>query len=143
MPYSIKAVIVAVKHESFYNEAFAQKMKNRLYLHMLKKHCPSCRQVITPNLLKNSGADKAFLKRESFPCPHCKTQIKLPVNAEKMVSIGLLFSVIVAPLLYYWELTNLGSYLLFSVGIILIIIGTMKNQLHIATSTIEENHEEK
>ncbi len=143
MLYSIKAVIVAVKPESFYNDAFAPQIKSRLYLRMLKKRCPYCQHIITPDLLKDSGVDNAFLKREPFPCPNCKTQVKLPLNAEKMVSIGLLFSAIAAPLLYYWKQATVGSYLLFIIGIILIIIGTMKNQLQIDKLTTAENDEKE
>ncbi|MGH1484612.1 MAG: hypothetical protein ACRBCI_00245 [Cellvibrionaceae bacterium] len=100
---------------------------------MLKKKCPYCATVITTNKLKKEGHDKALLKREAFPCPSCNKHISLPAYAETATSIGVLFAVVIAPLTYYWQASISGSYLFFSIGAVLIIFGSIKNQLQAVT----------
>lgn len=74
----------------------------------------------------------------------------LPVLAEKLVSIGLLLSVILTPLIYYWYESTLDkpilSWVIFILGIALILFGTIKNQAQpyfSTSSTSRENHEQK
>ena len=99
---------------------------------MRAKQCPHCGQTISIDLLKSSGHHKAFIKRQVFPCPNCETPIQLPQKAEKLLSIGILCSVIVAPLTYYWLAEQTLSYLLFINGVILVLIGSLTNKLTLA-----------
>jgi hypothetical protein len=99
---------------------------------MRAKKCPHCHQAISHDRLKSSGHHKAFIKREVFPCPNCETPIQLPQKAEKLLSIGILCSVIIAPLSYFWLLEPTLGYLLFINGAILILIGSLTNKLVLA-----------
>lgn len=115
---------------------------------MLAKQCPQCRQKIHLTELKRSGSDKAYIKRKPFRCPHCESLIQLPLKAEKILSIGLLFSVILAPLSYYWFGLQTPSSVTFILGAILIVIGISTNQLvnvtdKITRQTADENMNEK
>ncbi len=110
---------------------------------MLSKQCPQCHKNISLETLKGSGADKAYIKREVFACPHCEALIQLPAKAEKILSVGLLFSVILAPLSYYWLGAQTPSFVIFIFGAILIVIGISTNQLVSAKdqNTKESLHE--
>ncbi len=110
---------------------------------MPAKQCPQCHQNISLEALKGSGADKAYIKREVFACPHCEAPIQLPAKAEKILSIGLLFSVILAPLSYYWLGAQMPSFVIFIFGAILIVIGTSTNQLVKAQSQAKNKATEK
>ena len=99
---------------------------------MRAKQCPHCSQTISLGLLKSSGHHKAFIKRQVFACPNCDTPIQLPQKAERVLSIGILCSLILAPLSYYFIATPMVSYLLFSNGAILILIGSFTNKLTLA-----------
>ncbi len=102
---------------------------------MRAKQCPQCHHLISLTLLKSTGSHKAFIKRQVFLCPHCETAIRLPQKAEKLMSVGILCSLIFAPLSYYL-LTSLAlGYLLFTNGAILILIGSFTNKLSLATPT--------
>ena len=105
---------------------------------MLTKQCPHCHQHISVETLKHTGAHKAYINREVFACPHCGKAVQLPAKAEKTLAIGLLFSVIVAPLCYYWYAVQIPSYIIFTIGAIFIIIGSSTNQLIKAEAAIEK-----
>ncbi len=102
---------------------------------MRVKQCPQCHQSISLALLKSTDTHKAFIKRQVFLCPHCETAIRLPQKAEKFVSVGILCSVIFAPLSYYLLTAPTLGYLLFINGAILILIGSFTNKLSLATPT--------
>ncbi|MFT6968907.1 MAG: hypothetical protein ACJAUT_000171 [Cellvibrionaceae bacterium] len=102
---------------------------------MRVKQCPQCHQSISLALLKSTGTHKAFIKRQGFLCPHCETAIRLPQKAEKLVSVGILCSLIFAPLSYYLLTAPTLGYLLFINGAILILIGSFTNKLSLATPT--------
>lgn len=106
---------------------------------MRAKQCPQCRQNISLNQLKSSGLHKAFIKRQVFLCPNCETPIQLPAKAEKILSIGILFSLVLAPLGYYFLATPTLSYLLFSNGALLILIGSLTNKLTLAKDPSKTN----
>jgi uncharacterized protein YbaR (Trm112 family) len=108
---------------------------------MRAKQCPQCHQPISLALLKSSGTHKAFIKRQAFACPSCKTPIKLPQKAERLVSIGILCSLIFAPLSYYFLAAPTLSYLLFINGAILILIGSFTNKLTLAKDLTNTNLE--
>lgn len=110
---------------------------------MRAKQCPHCGQTISLDLLKSSGHHKAFIKRQVFPCPNCETSIQLPQKAEKLLSIGILCSVIVAPLTYYWLAEQTLSYLLFINGAILILIGSLTNKLTLAKHPLKNKIEKE
>lgn len=106
---------------------------------MRAKQCPHCHQKISHSLLKSSKRHKAYIKREVFACPHCEEPVQLPPKAEKILSAGLLFSVIFAPLPYYWFAAQNISYLLFGIGVIFVFIGISTNKLIIAGhKTVED-----
>jgi ssDNA-binding Zn-finger/Zn-ribbon topoisomerase 1 len=108
---------------------------------MLAKQCPQCHQPISLALLKSSGTHKAFIKRKAFACPNCETLIQLPQKAEKLVSIGILCSLIFAPLSFYFIAAPTLSYLLLSNGAILILIGSFTNKLTLAQDSSNTNME--
>jgi hypothetical protein len=100
---------------------------------MRSQLCPLCKQTITLVDLQNTGVDKACIQRQVFPCPHCQNSIKLPGYAETLRSVGVLFSVIFAPLLYYWQVNASLIFIVFAFGLCLIIAGTLKSKLQPAT----------
>lgn len=100
---------------------------------MQAKHCPHCQKVITLQLLREHGVHKAYLRREVFACPHCQQGVQLSPLSEKLTAIGILFSVVAAPLAYYWYQATYVSYGLFVFGLILIASGALNNQLQPAT----------
>lgn len=100
---------------------------------MLNKHCPHCKKLIQRDDLLKTNRQKAYLARKVVNCPHCEHAIQLPPVAEKLVSTGLLFSVIAAPLMYYWFRDTLANVdvitgCVFALGIVLLLIGIGKNQ---------------
>lgn len=106
---------------------------------MLKKHCPNCETQIKLNDLDKGSVRKTYLSRKPIECPHCKQLIQLPPIAEKLTSIGLLLSVIAAPLNYIWLADQSGNNglitgAIFTFGALLIIIGTIKNQPTLASN---------
>jgi len=107
---------------------------------MLNKHCPSCKTQIKLTDLQKGTHRKAYLSRKPVECPHCKQLIQLPPLAEKCVSIGLLLSVIAAPLYYYWfnnQASNneISSGVIFAAGLLFIAIGIIKNQPTIVSNS--------
>jgi len=122
---------------------------------MLNKHCPHCQKQITRGDLIKLNAQKDYISRKTVNCPHCEQLIQLPPLAEKLISIGLLLSVIFAPLNVYWFngiTSNSGlnsefnygpnsvfiSGLIFGLGVLLIIIGVIKNQPQAVRSTNDQ-----
>jgi endogenous inhibitor of DNA gyrase (YacG/DUF329 family) len=101
---------------------------------MRNLQCPACQQTITLEDLNKHKVRKACIQRDVFPCPHCQQKVKLPNNAETLRSFGILLSVVVSPLLYYWQMQNTLIFIIFALGIGFILTGTLKNQLHIVTS---------
>lgn len=109
---------------------------------MLNKHCPTCRKTISRDDLTHKNTQKDYIGRKPINCPHCEQLIQLPSLAEKLISIGLLFSVIIAPLNFYWfnetlldtsssetsQHSQFVSSLLFGLGILFIILGAVKNK---------------
>ncbi|GAB2189017.1 hypothetical protein [Sessilibacter sp. MAH2] len=91
--------------------------------------CPYCDVPVSKELLKTQGSLKAYLNRKEFPCPHCTKAIKLPENAESLVSIGLFTAVILAPLLHVWRFEGLNPLYAFGIGCALIVLGMSKQKL--------------
>ncbi len=91
--------------------------------------CPHCDAAIEKRQLQNSGHLKAFLKSQSFPCPHCKEFALYPENADTLLSVGILITVILAPLLHLWEVTWADSKVVFGLGIIIVIAGMLTQKL--------------
>lgn len=102
---------------------------------MLNKTCPHCQSILSIEKLKTNNNHKTYLARKPIPCPDCDQMLVLPAIAEKLVSIGLLFSVILTPLFYYWRGLDTEkavlSWAFFILGILLIIIGSIKNQAQV------------
>ena len=102
---------------------------------MLDKRCPHCQQMISINTLKTLGTHKDFINRQPVHCPHCDKSIVLPASAEKLISTGLLFCVILAPLFYYWVSAGVITGILFAIGLLTLITGIIKNQPQPAPET--------
>lgn len=92
-------------------------------------HCPWCQATVTKQQLKESGSLKAYLAREAVPCPHCQKLIELPEKAETMISSGLFIAVILAPLFYLYGWLNLNPFILFGLGVALILAGAWFQKL--------------
>lgn len=133
---------VALIRNHSYNHLLKSPVSTRRQI-MLAKQCPQCHQKINLAELKRSGSDKAYIKRKPFACPHCESLIQLPLKAEKVLSIGLLFSVILAPLSYYWLGLQTPSSIIFILGALLIVIGISTNQLINAKEQITDQATEK
>lgn len=99
---------------------------------MRAQQCPQCHRSISLALLKSKGTHRALIERRVFLCPHCDTAIRLPPKAEKLVSIGILCSLVFAPLSYYLLALPMLSYLLFTNGTCLVLIGSFTNKLGLA-----------
>ncbi|MBU3069559.1 hypothetical protein KOI40_06975 [Aestuariicella sp. G3-2] len=91
--------------------------------------CPHCQQPVDKPLLKERGLLQTFLKRKPFPCPHCEEQVVLPEKYETLISVGILISVILAPLLLIWEVSFLDSRAVFGLGAALAITGLITQKL--------------
>jgi uncharacterized protein YbaR (Trm112 family) len=124
--------------DSFYNAVTEQKI-----ITMLNKKCPYCRETVSLEMLKQQGTNKALLNREVIPCPHCHKPVQLPAFAEKLVSVGLLLAVILAPLTLYWWSGKIISYTLLLIGLVFIVIGITKNQLQPVTNSDSQDEKEK
>tara|TARA_B100000809_G_scaffold45805_1_gene40206 strand:+ start:1901 stop:2212 length:312 start_codon:yes stop_codon:yes gene_type:complete len=92
-------------------------------------HCPHCQQPINKGLLQKHGALKAFLGSKPFPCPHCEQQVLFPENGDQVLSIGLLLTVILAPLFHLWQVDFIDSRVLLGLGIATIIVGIFTQKL--------------
>ena len=92
-------------------------------------HCPHCQKPIDKPLLQKHGALKAFLGSKPFPCPHCELQVLFPENGDQVLSIGLLLTVILAPLFHLWQVDFIDSRLLLGLGITTIVVGIFTQKL--------------
>ena len=90
---------------------------------------PHCQKPIDKRLLQKHGALKAFLASKPFPCPHCELQVLFPENGDQVLSIGLLFTVILAPLFHLWQVDFIDSRLLLGLGIATIVVGIFTQKL--------------
>lgn len=90
--------------------------------------CPSCCKPVNQKNLSKAGY-KTLLSRKIFACPHCQAEIQLPQRWEQMISLGLLTSVIFAPLSYYWRYLEQGALLVLGSGIMMIAIGAFNQRL--------------
>ena len=91
--------------------------------------CPHCQKPIDKRLLEKHGALKAFLGSKPFPCPHCELQVLFPENGDQVLSIGLLLTVIIAPLFHLWQVDFIDSRVLLGVGIATIVVGIFTQKL--------------
>ncbi|GAA6152414.1 hypothetical protein [Pseudoteredinibacter isoporae] len=102
-------------------------------LHLQPLRCPHCHYP--PSKAEQAAEQwrKPLLARESVRCPRCHQLSRLPEQAEKLISIGLLASLIVAPLLVYWDIEKWVAVLVFALGALAIMGGAAKQQLQAVT----------
>lgn len=101
-------------------------------IHFKSLTCPHCQQKLSPQTLRKHGCQEPLVKRQAFPCPLCEQTVQLPERWEKVVSSGLLVAVILAPLSYYWQFLDRGALVVFALGVAMIVIGSLKQQLEAA-----------
>lgn len=104
--------------------------------------CPWCQTPVTKQELNDGGQLKAYLARETVLCPHCQKPIALPEKAETMISSGLFIAVILAPLFYLYGWLNLNPFILFGLGVALILAGAWFQKLQKAEPAEEEQADE-
>lgn len=109
-------------------------------LHLQPLRCPHCQYQISKADQANEHFRKPLLAREAVSCPKCEQLSRLPEQAEKMISVGLLASLIVAPLLMYWEMEKWLAMLVFALGAISIVVGAARQQLQaLSTNRSDED----
>ncbi len=98
-------------------------------LHLQSLRCPHCQYQPS----KEEQADKqwrqSLLAREPVNCHKCGLASHLPEFAEKLISVGLLASCIIAPALAFWASAQFSAIILFGLGIALVFIGAATQQL--------------
>ncbi len=110
-------------------------------LHLQPLRCPHCQYQISKADQANKHFRKLLLAREAVSCPKCEQLSRLPEQAEKLISVGLLISLIVAPLLMYWEMEKWLAMLVFALGAISIIVGAARQQLQPLSATRSNDEE--
>lgn len=80
-------------------------------------------------LLQQKGLLATFLNRKPFACPHCDKPIKLPEQAEKLVSLGIFTAAILAPMFYFWPLPPFNAQHVFLVGAAITCMGIWQQKL--------------
>ncbi len=91
--------------------------------------CPHCNNPMDKRLLQQKGLLQKFLNRKAFPCPHCERPIKLPEQAEKLVSAGLFTAAILAPVFYFWSVPPINPQHVFIIGAAITAIGVWQQKL--------------
>ncbi|MBB6522810.1 hypothetical protein [Pseudoteredinibacter isoporae] len=98
-------------------------------LHLQPLRCPHCQYQPSKAEQAEEQWRKPLLAREAVSCPKCQQLSRLPEQAEKLISVGLLASLIVAPLLVYWDMEKWLALLIFAFGAVSIVMGAAKQQL--------------
>ena len=98
-------------------------------LHLKSLPCPHCQQSIHKSQLQQQQLLKKYLSSKPFPCPNCSEKIIYPENADQLLSIGLLFTMILAPLFHLWQVEWFDSRLLLGAGIIITLMGIFTRKL--------------
>lgn len=91
--------------------------------------CPYCNNPMDKNLLRQKGLLETFLQRKPFACPHCAQSIKLPEQAEKLVSVGLFTVIFLGPMFYFWPLPPFNPQHIFAIGLLITCIGIWQQKL--------------
>lgn len=104
-----------------------------LHLHSLR--CPHCGHQPSKEEQTDTQWRQTLLAREPVNCPKCGLPSQLPELAEKLISVGLLASCIIAPALAFWASAQLAAIIIFGLGIGLLILGAAKQQLKATEQT--------
>ena len=91
--------------------------------------CPACNQSISKRQLQSSGQLKAFLNSKEFACPHCQGTLQYPENGDRLLSLGILVAVFIAPLLQYWNADSIAGKVAFGIGAAMTITGIVTQKI--------------
>ncbi|MYM65035.1 hypothetical protein [Pseudomaricurvus sp. HS19] len=91
--------------------------------------CPHCQQQVTKKQLREQQQLKTFLNRQPFPCPHCGKQVVCPEQSDTLISVGLLITAILTPLVHFWQVSWITPQQLFALGVAIVITGVLTQKL--------------
>jgi len=113
-------------------------------LNLKALQCPHCQHKLSKAEQADKQWRKQLLAREPVSCPNCGGTSKLPEQAEKLISVGVLCCLIIAPLLAYWRDSAMPALSLFALGIAMIVMGAAQQQLQAcdhSQNQTEDHHE--
>ncbi len=91
--------------------------------------CPWCQQPVTKKQLREQQQLKTFLNRQPFPCPHCGRQVVCPEQSDTLISVGLLITAILTPLVHFWQISWTTPQQVFALGLAIVIAGILTQKL--------------